>query len=62
MVKITVDRDVCQNYGQCCFEAVGVFALDDKGTMHYQAEVEEALREDVERAADVCPMQAITVV
>ena len=61
MVKITVDRDVCQNYGQCCFEADKAFALDEGGTMHYQAEVDESLRADVERAADVCPTQAITV-
>ena len=61
MVKITVDRDICQNYGQCCFEADQVFALDEKGTMHYQAEADESLRQDIERAADVCPTQAITV-
>ena len=61
MVKITVDRDVCQNYAQCCFEAAGAFALDDDGIMAYRAEVDESLRDDVERAADVCPTQAITV-
>ena len=61
MLKITVDRDVCQNYAQCCFEAAGAFALDDDGVMTYQAEVDESLRDDVERAADVCPTQAITV-
>jgi ferredoxin len=61
MVKITVDRDVCQTYGQCCFEAAQVFSLDEGGGMHYRAEVDEGLRADVERAADVCPTQAITV-
>jgi ferredoxin len=61
MVKITVDRDVCQNYGQCCFEAAQAFTLDDAGTMQYQVEVDDSLRADVERAADMCPTQAITV-
>lgn len=61
MVKITVDRDVCQNYGQCCFEAAPAFTLDESGTMQYQAEVDDSLRADVERAADMCPTQAIAV-
>lgn len=61
MVRITVDRDVCQNYSQCCFEASDVFTLDEAGTMQYKAEVDESLRADVERAADMCPTQAITV-
>jgi len=61
MVKITVDRDVCQNYAQCCFEASGAFTLGDDAIMTYQAEVDESLRNDVERAADFCPTQAITV-
>ena len=61
MVTISVDRAVCQNYGQCCFEASAAFTLQEDGTMTYQAEVDESLRVDVERAADMCPTQAITV-
>ena len=61
MVKITVDRAVCQNYGQCCFEVAEAFSLDEGGTMQYQSEVDESLRADVERASDMCPTQAITV-
>ncbi len=60
-VRITVDRDKCQGYGQCEFEAPDVFHLDDTGTSVPAADVDESLRADVERAADVCPMQAITV-
>jgi ferredoxin len=60
-VRITVDRDKCQGYGQCEFEAPDVFHLDDTGTSVPAADVDETLRTDVERAADVCPMQAITV-
>ena len=60
-VRITVDRDKCQGYGQCEFEAPDVFHLDDTGTSVPANDVDESLRADVERAADVCPMQAITV-
>ena len=60
-VKITVDTDLCQNYGQCCYEAPDVFQLDDEGHLKFIAEVDDSRRDDVEAAADVCPMQAITV-
>ncbi len=61
MVTITVDMDKCQHYGQCCFEADDVFALNDDGQLEYVKEADESLRADIESAADVCPMQAITV-
>lgn len=61
MVTITVDMDKCQHYGQCCFEADDVFALNDDGQLEYVKEAEESRRADIESAADVCPMQAITV-
>jgi ferredoxin len=61
MVRISVDMDKCQHYGQCCFEADDVFHLDDDGKLVYATEADESRRADVESAADVCPMQAITV-
>ena len=61
MVKVIVDMDKCQHYGQCCFEAEDVFRLDDDGKLVHAAEADESRREDIESAADVCPMQAITV-
>lgn len=61
MVTITVNMDKCQHYGQCCFEADDVFALNDDGQLEYVAEADESRRADIESAADVCPMQAITV-
>jgi ferredoxin len=61
VVKISVDMDKCQNYGQCCFEAEDVFQLDADGNLEYSKEVDESRRDDVVSAADVCPMQAITV-
>ncbi len=62
MIKVVVDRDVCQNHGQCVFSAPQVFELDDDGELvQLQDEVGEDLRANVEEAADVCPVQAITI-
>lgn len=60
MVRIIVDEAKCQGYGQCCHEAPGIFQLGDPPVSHPDV-VEESLREEVERAADACPMQAIVV-
>jgi ferredoxin len=61
MIRIEVDMDKCQHYGQCCFEAEDVFQLDEDGKLQYVAEVADDRLQAVESAADVCPMQAITV-
>ena len=60
-MKIYVDMDKCQHYGQCTFEAPTVFALNDDGKLEYVGEVDDALADQVEAAADVCPMQAIEI-
>ncbi len=60
-MKIYVDMDKCQHYGQCTFEAPSVFALNDDGKLEYAGEVDDALADQVEAAADVCPMQAIEI-
>jgi ferredoxin len=61
-VKVYVDRDKCADHGQCVFAAPEVFHLNDDGKLVYEAgELDEGLRDKVEEAADVCPMQAITV-
>ena len=61
MIKIHVDMDKCQHYGQCCFEADDVFALDDDGKLVYQEEASDDRLADIESAVDVCPMQAISI-
>lgn len=60
-MHVYVDRAKCDNHGQCTFSAPTVFRLDDKGVLEYEESVDELLRADVEEAADVCPLQAITV-
>lgn len=60
-MKVIVDMDKCQDHGQCVFAAPDVFQLNDEGHLVYESEPDESLRADVEDAADVCPLQAITV-
>ncbi|MFI7702223.1 ferredoxin [Nonomuraea sp. NPDC049480] len=60
-MRVVVDMTRCQDHGQCVFAAPDVFRLDDAGKLAYVAEPGEALRADVEDAADVCPLQAIRI-
>jgi ferredoxin len=60
-VKIVVDMDLCADHGQCVYAAPDVFQLDQNGKLVFKAEADEPQREAVEEAADVCPMQAITI-
>ena len=60
MIKIDIDIDKCQHYGQCVFEAEDIFQLDDDGNIQYTKEVTDDRQDDVDNAVDVCPMQAIS--
>ena len=61
-LKVVVDMNVCQDHGQCVFAAPEVFELDDNGRLVVLVEEpDESLRPSVEDAADVCPVQAITI-
>ena len=62
MIKIQVDMDQCQNYGQCVFEAPKNFKLNDNDELEWIAEADDDERDNVENAVDVCPMQAIRIV
>ncbi len=60
--KVVVDMDVCQDHGQCVFAAPDVFQLDGEGHLVLLVdEPDESLRASCEDAADVCPVQAITI-
>ena len=60
--KVVVDLDVCQDHGQCVFAAPEVFELDEEGHLVVLVdEPDESLRSVCEDAADVCPVQAITL-
>ena len=67
-MKVVVDLTKCQNHGQCTYSAPSVFSLDDDGLLIFRQEASETYvspeidadhEEDVEEAADMCPVQAI---
>jgi ferredoxin len=69
-MRITVDLKKCNDHGQCVFSAPAVFSLDEDGKLSFRrdaadtylsGDLDESLRDDVEEAADVCPLQAIMV-
>ncbi|MFK0107029.1 ferredoxin [Streptomyces sp. NPDC091217] len=68
-MKVAVDLNKCQDHGQCVYAAPELFALDDDGRLSlraraadvYTADVDEANAEELYEAAEVCPLQAITV-
>lgn len=60
-MHVIVDMDVCQNHGQCSFAAPDVFQINDVGQLEYQEFPDDAHREAVEDAVDVCPVQAIRI-
>ena len=62
MIKVEVDMNLCQHYGQCVFEAPRIFHLNGDDKLEYLAEANDDERDQVEAAVDVCPMQAIRIV
>jgi len=61
MITISVDTNTCNNYGQCCFEAEDIFALDNDGILQFIPQADDSRLDELENAADACPMQAITL-
>lgn len=61
MLKIYVDMEKCQHYGQCVFEAPEIFKLNQEDKLEYIATADESQRANVKEAANVCPMQAILI-
>ncbi|GAB3132757.1 ferredoxin [Marisediminicola antarctica] len=60
-MKVYVDRNLCDNHGQCAISAPAVFRINSEGILEYEDDVDGSLRNDVEDAIDVCPVQAIFI-
>jgi ferredoxin len=60
-MRIIVDLNRCQSYGQCCFAAPDVFRFQNGEALAYDPAPDEARRTDVIRAAKACPVQAIQI-
>lgn len=59
-MRVTVDRERCCSNGLCVVAAPTVFSLEDV-ELEYDATPDDALRLQVEEAAEMCPTQAISV-
>ncbi|MCE1177794.1 MAG: ferredoxin [Micrococcales bacterium] len=60
-MHVTVDMNLCQDHGQCAIASPAVFQMNDDGKLEYNGNPDDSLRDEVEEAADVCPVQAILV-
>lgn len=61
-LKIYVDMDKCQHYGQCVFDAPNIFRLNENDKLEYEATADDSERDNIQLAIDICPMQAIKFV
>lgn len=60
-MKITVDLSKCEDHGQCAIAAPVAFRMNDDGKLEYETTVDDSYLDEVEEAADVCPVQAILI-
>ena len=69
-MKVIVDLNKCNDHGQCVYSAPEVFSLNGRGELSFRDEardlyvsdqLDESLRDGLEEAADICPMQAIEI-
>ncbi len=60
--RVDVDADLCQGHAMCELEAPDVFSVPKRGTVEIlDAEPPDDIREDVERAVEMCPTQALLI-
>lgn len=60
-MRIVVDLNRCQSYGQCVFAAPAVFRMRNEEALEFDYAPDEAQHVQVERAAAACPVQAISI-
>lgn len=61
-VRIKVDVELCQGYGNCVIASPSTFDLDDDGLVVALVETApESARAEIEAAARSCPVDAITL-
>jgi ferredoxin len=60
-MRIVVDLNRCESYGQCVFAAPSVFTFVGEESLEYDYAPDDMLRSQVELAAAACPTQAIRI-
>ena len=59
-LRVSIDRTLCVGFGDCIEEAPAAFRLDDDGIAVFVAP-DAVAREQLLRACDACPVDALTV-
>ncbi len=60
-MKVIVDLNRCQGYGQCCYEAPDAFKLKGAEILVYDPAPNQQLWGAIVRAVHSCPVKAISV-
>ena len=61
-IRVEVDVDLCQGHAMCELEAPDYFAVPKRGKVEIlDAEPPDDAREEVERAVEMCPTQALLI-
>ena len=61
-MRIEIDLDLCQGHGVCEMEAPEVFEAFRDHVELRQERPDDSERDDVERAAQYCPTQALRII
>jgi len=60
--RLEVDLDLCQGHAMCELEAPDYFNVPRRGKVEIlDAEPPDDAREEIERAVDMCPTQALLI-
>ena len=59
-MKVVVDLNRCQGYGQCVYAAPNIFQLKGAEILAYDPAPSDQWRDQVECAVHACPVRAIT--
>jgi ferredoxin len=60
--RVEVDLDLCQGHAMCELEAPDYFRVPKRGKVEIlDAEPGDGAREEVERAVEMCPTQALLI-
>ena len=60
--RVEVDQDLCQGHAMCELEAPDYFAVPKRGKVEIlDSEPPDDVRDDVERAVEMCPTQALSI-
>jgi ferredoxin len=61
-IRVEVDVDLCQGHAMCELEAPDYFTVPKRGKVEIvDAEPPDEAREEVERAVEMCPTQALLI-